>query len=166
MHAEVSVVLLTPAGRSAVASLLVEGPGATQAVSGLFQPVGRRLADVPCGRIVFGRWQASTPGEEVVVCRRADESIEIHCHGGRTAARAIIDSLAELGCREIAWRDWIHHSAADPLAAEAQVALATASTERTALVLWDQYEGALRRAVDKIAELVFSRQDTAAIESH
>jgi tRNA modification GTPase len=146
------VVLLTGPGRAAVASLLVEGPRATEIVAGLFHPAGRRpLGQYACGRIVFGRWQSPDEGEEIVVCRRAADRIEIHCHGGQAAAAAIIGSLVAAGCREWNWRDWTRDQAPDPIAAEAAIALAGAPTERTAMILLDQQQGALGRALDDLA---------------
>ena len=70
---------------------------------------------------------------------------------GRAAARAIIASLVTRGCREASWQEWTRRSTDDPIAVEARIVLAGAVTERTAMVLLDQHEGALRRALDKIA---------------
>ena len=149
------VVLLTPAGRAAVATLLVDGPQALSIVAALFQPAGpRALVDRPCGQIAFGRWPSTEVGEEVVVCRRTQHRIEIHCHGGQAAARAIIDTLTARDCPEISWTDWTRQTAPDLLAADALVALASATTERTALLLWQQHEGALRRAIERIEALL------------
>jgi tRNA modification GTPase len=146
------VVLLTPQGRGAVASLLVEGPSALDFVGALFHPAqGRSLAEAPCGRIAFGRWQSAETGEELIVCRRDAGRIEIHCHGGHAAAAAIVASLVDRGCRSVAWRQWMSESAEDSIAAAAQIALAGATTERTAGILWDQSTGALRRALEAIA---------------
>jgi tRNA modification GTPase len=146
------VVLLTPEGRAAVATLLVEGAQATSLVCELFHPAnGRPLDEQPLLRIVFGRWQSRDSGEELIVCRRDVNRIEIHCHGGRAAAGAIIEALVQHGCRAGDWRQWVQASAADPIAAAAHLALAQATTERAALVLWDQASGALRRALDEVA---------------
>ena len=101
------VVMLTAPGRSAVATLLLEGPAAPSAIASLFHPAANRaLSDRPSGRIAFGRWQSSEHGEEVVVCRRGDEQFEIHCHGGQAAAGAIVASLVERGCQESSWQVW------------------------------------------------------------
>ena len=159
------VVLLTPAGRSAVATVLVEGPQALASVAALFHPAtSRALGERPCGRIVFGRWHSSEHGEEVVVCRRGDEHFEIHCHGGRAAAGAILASLVERGCQETSWQLWARMSLPDPIAAAARVALADAPTERTATILWDQYTGALARALREIDGLLRG-QDAQAVLS-
>ncbi len=51
--------VLTPPGRGAVATIVVEGPDATRLVGRLFQSVARRSLDqFPIGRIVFGHWLA------------------------------------------------------------------------------------------------------------
>lgn len=147
------VVLLTPEGRGAVASLLVAGPSATPMVDALFHSAsGRTLAEQPINRILYGRWLLADTGEDVVVCRRDQGQLEIHCHGGAAAARAIIASLVRRGCQEIDWRQWTRRSEDDPIAAEARILLASAPTRRTAAILWDQYNGALRGALNAIIE--------------
>jgi tRNA modification GTPase len=164
MHLGTQTVLLTPIGRSAVATLLVDGPRATEIVSRLFQPAGNRpFAEQPIDRILFGRWPSSEAGEDVVVCRRATDRVEINCHGGRMAARAIVDTLGACDCREVDWPTWLQQTTADPLEADARTALADAVTERTALILWEQHCGALRRAVDEVASLVAANELPAAL---
>lgn len=144
--------MLTPQGRGAVASLLVEGQLAAKVVGALFYPAsGQPFDKQPCEKIVFGRWQSPATGEELVVCRRDAERVEIHCHGGHAAIRAIIATLAEQGCHEVAWREWVRQSTADPITVAARLALAAAPTERVAAILWDQYTGTLRRALDLMA---------------
>jgi tRNA modification GTPase len=148
-----------------VASLLVAGEGAASIVGKLFYPARRRpLDELSTGQIVLGRWQSSESGEEVVVCRRAADRVEIHCHGGPAAAGAIIAALVERGCRHVAWQEWIRQSTADPIAADARIALASAPTQRTAMILLDQHEGALGRAVEEIAALVAAGNAALAIE--
>jgi tRNA modification GTPase len=143
---------LTAVGRGAIATVAVSGPNATEHVDAVFVPLARRaLSEVPPGQILFGRWQAAgPPGEDVVVCRRSLDHVEVHCHGGRVAAAVIVDSLVARGCREIAWPQWIVSESDDPIAADARIALASATTDRTAGVLLDQLRGALSRAVLEI----------------
>ncbi len=155
-------VLLTPAGRGAVATIRVEGAAAGEMVSHRFRPHGATsLEQRPADRIVVGHWAADGEAEEVVVARRGDDVIEIHCHGGAAASRRILDDLVSLGCREIAWRDWINEREPDPIAAAALVALASAPTERTAAILLDQYAGALRREIGSICRAVFDKPRVA-----
>jgi tRNA modification GTPase len=145
-------VQLTPPGRGAVATLRVEGPGAVDAVQSQFRPRGGRiLAAYPVDRIVVGRFGGER-GEEVVVRRCGDDAVEIHCHGGLAAAAMIEQSLVSVGCRRVAWRDFVRTQGDDPIATAALEALADARTERTAAILLDQYHGALRRAMNDIQE--------------
>jgi tRNA modification GTPase len=93
-------------------------------------------------------------GEEVVVRRCADGVVELNCHGGLAAAAMIEDSLAAAGCQRMPWRHWAADAHDDPIAAAALQALAEARTERTAAILLDQYQGALRRALDEIQQAI------------
>ncbi len=158
----VKVVQLTSPGRGAVTTLLLEGPGAAGLLDTNFWGKGNRpLKSQPADRLLFGHFGAE-PGEEVVVRRCSDESVELHCHGGRAAAAMIEKVLVEQGARVVAWQDWIvdHHQ--DPITAAAHAALAETRTERAAAILLDQYHGALRRALDEIEKAALGgRQQTA-----
>ncbi|MFH1267583.1 MAG: GTPase, partial [Planctomycetota bacterium] len=161
------VVQLTPPGRGAIATLLVEGAQATKLVEGRFRPAGGRpLHSYPVGRIVFGYFSVgSHPREEVVVCRRSEEAVEVHCHGGHVAAARIREAFLEAGSRAVAWQEWAadHFRQEDPIAATARVALANARTERTAAVLLDQHHGALRLAVEEIRRLIRAGDAASAV---
>ena len=68
-------------------------------------PAGKQsIAEASIGQILFGRWSS---GEEVVACRRAEDRVEVHCHGSVPAVRAVVESLRSEGCREISWKDWV-----------------------------------------------------------
>lgn len=164
MAGDTQVVLLTPPGRAAVATLLVAGPRALEVVARHFRPAGSKpLNAQPLRRIVFGRWGLGAAGEEVVVCRTMADTIEIHGHGGRAASRAILQSLVSDGLRETDWRDWIRESHADPIAADVRIALADAPTERTAALLCAQTV-ALRDAFDAIDRLIAAGDQQQALE--
>lgn len=154
-----SVVLLTPAGRGAVATLLVEGPDALAAVESQFFPADRRLrlGDFPCGRIVFGRWGKG--GEEVVICRFDERQVELSCHGGRLAAERIERDLVEQGCQRLDWQQREYGSSL--LQREAETALAQARTQRTAAILLDQLQGALQREVAKVCDVAAGNPEQA-----
>jgi tRNA modification GTPase len=183
------VSVLTPLGRGAVATVAVVGVEATARVAQRFRAAADKpLAEIPFGRIAFGRWATGpAAGEEVVVCRRDSGTMEIHGHGGRAAIRALVDSLVELGCREVSWQTvatkpgdelsnsvghasntsptWATcstNSARSLLAAEARLALAYARTERTAAILLDQWRGALCEALEAAENLMRQRQIAAA----
>ena len=141
------VIELTPRGRGALAVALVAGAGAVEVVGACFQAAGGRvLALEPTDRIVLGRW-GGADGEELIVCRRAADRVEIHCHGGQAAVGAVVEQLTARGCRNTSWQEWSRRSDEDPLRAAARVALADAPTRRTAAVLLDQHQGALSTAI-------------------
>lgn len=155
--------LLTSPGRGAVATIAVAGDRCSECVGQFFHPAaGKPLAGFPIGRIVFGHWRgaAGDVGEEIVVCRTAEDTVEIHCHGGRAAVDAVLRSLQSAGCEIASWQDWIAKSTPDPIAAEAHVALAAAPTAKTARILFDQYHGALREGIERI----FSHCAAARVE--
>ncbi|MEO8497914.1 MAG: GTPase [Planctomycetota bacterium] len=148
------VTRLTPQGRGAVAVLHVEGASGVACVGKYFvATAGRPLASVPLDRIVFGRWgQADGNGEEIVVCRTSETSLEVNCHGGVAAARAIVNALVADGAVEQTAESWVCSHSGCSFEAEAWLALAVARTERTAAMLLDQYRGALRDTVEGAIE--------------
>jgi tRNA modification GTPase len=152
--------LLTPRGRGAVAVVRVWGASATSVVERMFAPAaGGSLEKFALGRIVFGRWHgaidhspdAAKTGEELVVCRRDVDDLEIHCHGGAAASTAILGALEAAGCAIVPWTEWSAERAVDLVQSEAERALAEARTARTAGILLDQYAGALSCAAEAIA---------------
>jgi len=139
---------LTPTGRSAIATIAVFGPGATEAVDSKFRSAaGSSLDRFPTDRSIFGTWLPT--GEELVLCRKSANDVEIHCHGGDAAVRAVIEQLRAEGCREVEWAEWLKQGEG-LLAAEARTALAKATTQRTAGILLDQLSGALREAIHNV----------------
>ena len=146
-----TIALLTPPGRGAIATLAVTGADAGALVARLFEPAsGGSFAAAPPGRVAYGRWLST--GEDVIACRVAHDRVEIHCHGGRVAPGEILRSLVALGAREQSWQSWVEVREADPIGVAAQVALAGAGAGRAALVLADQYHGALRREIAAILD--------------
>jgi tRNA modification GTPase len=156
---ETRCCVLTPVGRGAVAVVAVEGPRATDLVDLFFLAANKKqLGEQRIGQILFGRWHGEA-GEELIVCRLAEDRVEVHCHGGLIASTAIVDALKAQGCVVQQVNDWIEQHEEDPIAAEARIALKAARTERTAAILLDQYRGALRREITEIARLIDSREE-------
>ncbi len=122
------VTLLTPPGRSALASLALTGAGAWDLAARLFRPrSGRPPAP---GHFALGTL-GDDLSDEVVLARHGDERVEIHCHGGREAARLIVETLVRHG----AVAGTITHSDL------ARRMLPHALTARTAGILLDQMNG-------------------------
>lgn len=143
------VVRLTPPGRGAIASVLVEGPGAVEVVTaechaapGSLTPGDSRLRLVRFG---------PEPAEDVVLHLAAADRVELHCHGGQAVIDRLVELLAARGCVVLDWRAWVDQRSDDPVAAAALKALAAAPTLRTAAILIDQYHGALGAAIQTAA---------------
>lgn len=156
--------ILTAPGRGAIATVAVAGPRAAETVAGLFLPLAARawLAE-PLGKICFGRW-AERDGEELVVCRRADDNVEIHCHGGALASAAIVRSLVAAGCQSITAAEWLAWHSPTLIAAQAATAVTQALTQRTAAILLDQANGALERAIRTVLALLVAGRLVKAAE--
>ncbi len=149
------VCVLTPSGRGAVAVVAVEGSAAVLAVDRYFQAANQRtLSDQPGGRIVYGHWvsnsEGSRDGEDLIVCRRTAESLEIHCHGGRQSSAQIVVDLTDAGCMVIEAEQWLVRRHDCPIAAAAHSAMTQATTFRAAMILLAQYHGTLRREIEAI----------------
>jgi tRNA modification GTPase len=143
------IALLTPAGRGAVATLGVRGPRAIAIVATRFAAAsGQPLATFAVGQVVFGRLAVGEGvAEELVIGLVGPREVEIHCHGGQAAAKAVADALTGDGAVRIDWHEWARTGERDLIAAEATIALAEATTERTAAILLDQYRGAFAAAL-------------------
>ena len=145
-----TIIRLTPAGRGAVASFLLCGEKALDIF--LLHWHGKKPLDE---HPVWGRLQLTDTGdcEEAVVCRTAEDAIEIHTHGGEQIASAIETLFQQHGA---VLKTWQEHFA--PGTSQRDLALRLlpfAPTERTAQILLDQYNGASDRepASQKFAEL-------------
>ncbi|QDT67245.1 tRNA modification GTPase MnmE [Planctomycetes bacterium MalM25] len=147
------VRLLTPAGRGAIAVVEVRGDDAAQRVDRWFDPAfGSSLSQRAINQIVFGRWRANRggepgdepAGEELVAVRTADDRVEVHCHGGVAASRAVVLALVADGAEQN------ESGTLATIEQAARSALSEAPTERTASVLLDQLNGALARTIETV----------------
>jgi tRNA modification GTPase len=152
------VAELTPAGRAAVAVVVVEGPRALAAIRESFVPATPWADGAPAiGRVMLGKW-GGTAGEDVLVCRRGENRFEAHCHGGAAAVRSIVERLAHAGCEVISWQEWSRRSEPDAIRGAARALLADAVTQRAAAVLLDQLNGALTTALMTIRASLVNRE--------
>lgn len=145
------VTVLTPPGRGAIAVVAAMGDAALRTIGDNFCAAsGRPLDEQEMNRIAFGYWTSGQHREDVVLVRTAVNAWEIHCHGGAVASQRIVAALQAGGCEVQSWQDWLAGEERDQIALEADLALARAATRRTAAILLDQREGALRRAIAAI----------------
>ena len=97
-----------------------------------------------------------------MICRTSEHEVEVHCHGGQAAVETIWRGLAGAGCTPSTWQDLARQQQKDTIEAEARIALAEASTQRTAAILLDQMHGALRNALQAIGnDITAGRIDAA-----
>lgn len=156
------LAILTPPGRSALATLALHGPDAWAAVRAHFQPA---LPETPePGRTWLGRLGRDVADEVVLACKQAAPVpwVEIHCHGGPEVVRLLVELFAERGVAEIDWREFAMRTQ-PTLQALAGVALTQATTERVAKILLDQYRGALETALRRIESHLGHAEPAAAL---
>lgn len=139
---------VTPAGEGAIATLIIDGDGAVEALRGIFhskQPLDAkqpgqlvlgRVVDA-AGRMVDEAIAAPIPKEK---SETGCEQVELSCHGGVGAQEAVREALAAAGIRAAAPHELIvrgHRAAKVSLPAiEARLRLARAATARQAEFLF------------------------------
>lgn len=149
--------IFTRAGRSAVASIRVGGAKIDAFIDSHFSSAsGLAAAKMLEGRVYFGTWGqvAAQPdpvndvsGEELVIARVGDDLFEVHCHGGKMAAARIIDDVKLAGGVALTAEQMLRQHSVDLLAAEAEIAVSQAATDRAAAHLLAQTRGALHRQI-------------------
>lgn len=170
------MAVLTPKGRGAVASLLVEDAVELIDRHRLFAAAnGKMLAEQDINRICFGHWQdregdgeTGLAGEQIVVCRVSEERVELHCHGGTAAVARILEDLAGVGVTQCEWVELIEviedggKRPANRVEIELAEALSAATTWRTAALLLDQQSGVLVSALKRLGSVDWKQRDQAA----
>ena len=137
-----SIIRLTPPGRSAVASIRVEGEKIAEILKHL------RSENASRSTPVFARFPLDglETREEVVLHILDENRLEIHSHGGEAVVAAIMQMLRkQFGATEIPWSDWIVDDQAAGKSEQVKKAIALipyAKTGRIAQILVDQYHGA------------------------
>lgn len=142
---------LTARGRGAVAVIGIRGPDAVQLVENHFRAVsGRSLVESPLGRIVYG----DCVGEDLIVCRTAEQEVEVHCHGGFQSPERIIETLTSTGAQIVDLRQWLADGIRSAIQVEARLSLAEALTQRAANHLLSQLHGSLERKLQAIGSML------------
>jgi len=158
------VVLLTPPGRGAVATLRVEGEGACELVDSRFEPASQRsVSDLASEHLAFGQFPlGNNVYDEVVVRRPGKNVIEVHCHGGPAVVERLIAGLCEDGAERISASEWLRATSPTSITAAAHAALGNATTLPAAAILLDQFHGALDRALREILDKLEREEIDAA----
>ena len=158
---------LTARGRGAIASVVVAGRGANDAVDRFFRPAaGCSVRSLPLQSLVYGEWGHSRDdalaAEDVVLVRTGHHRIEVHCHGGMAAIESISTGLEAVGCRRSSWQEQLGSQVST--ITETQLALPYAQTARTAAILLDQLHGATTHAAQRVVDLARSQRIADASE--
>lgn len=154
---------LTGPGRSAIATIRIEGDLAALDLPGpLFRPAGGRLVtEFVIDTLHFGVW--GDPGEDVVVCRTGEDTLEITCHGGVAAVTRVLFDLAGRGFPTLSGGDRSdddalrkdetqrHLDSSADLRLPLSVLLG-ARTQRTAEILLEQASGTWDRFIETMSD--------------
>lgn len=146
-----SAALLTPRGRGAVATIRVHGESLllTSMINVYFEAANQKSFDQqPVNRIVYGLW-GQTNKEDLVICRLASETVDIHCHGGMAAIERILKDLQTQNCEIQSWQE-LAKNTEPALDVELKETLTAATTFRTAEILLRQSQGLLRTAFEAL----------------
>ncbi len=140
MTAEIFFCHVTPSGRGAIATTVVWGGQAIEAIRQRFRPKrqGRELG-AP-NSVVYGFWQThnSGAGEDVVLSFDDQEKCSIHSHGGIVSRRLIADSLIASGASEVPASEYETRTCPNFWLVEIRQALQQAASSLAALCLLDQ----------------------------
>lgn len=101
--------------------------------------------------------------EDVVVCLTKPDTMEIHCHGGKSAASRIIDDLKSRGAIARSSDQRTAQQYKDRWTADAWMELGQATTPATTVILLDQARGALSNAILEIQVLKGKGEKVSAI---
>ncbi len=151
-----TAAVLTPFGRGAVATIRVVGDltlpvegSSSIAIGSLFRAANRLpVHQQPLKKIAFGQWGMTNP-EELVICRIAKDTLEIHCHGGDAAVRRILNDLSAADCDIVDWRQQVAWTT-DILDMECLDVLSRTTTSRTTEIALEQSNGLLKDAIAKL----------------
>lgn len=152
---ETRLAIMTPHGRGAVGTIVLDGPCAFDLFAQVFRlPSGSPLnrETFPNDRPVFGFLSLGTGNlqEGTVVHRVGDRRIELHVHGGDSICQAVVQTFRDLGASIRTWNDPSFYS--DSVADQVERLLPCTLTEKTAAILLRQADGRLARAMQRLSQ--------------
>ncbi len=163
LQPETIATLITPIGQGGIGVVQVSGPSAQGIADRVFRsPRGKRLVDALANTLHYGH-VVGPDGQIIdeVIVRVADAhaswlgepTVEINCHGGVAAVRAILDAVVESGARRVPWTDVglraFRGGRIDAVQLEAWWRLPAAATSLAADMLLAQWRGALSQAAQE-----------------
>ena len=158
---------MTPTGRAAITTIEVRGPCAIKVVADFFESASKKvLAEVPVNKILFGKWQAPlTAAEDLVVCLRENDVVEIHCHGGTAASESISACLQSRGCIETSWQEQTsNHYGGSAYCQDAWRLVPLTTTLATTQIALRHATGEIDRLLDEVRQKVNNGKVAAAAD--
>ncbi len=166
-RSEVIAAIATPPGTGAIAIVRVSGPASLAVADHVFSCPAPSPSQRPGHTFVHGHVLDSTGrriDEALLLIFReprsytGEDSFEVHCHGGRQCAKAVLQRLVETGCRpaepgEFTRRAFLN-GRIDLVQAEAVQELIRAQSSRAAALAIEQLEGRLSLRVNRIYDAI------------
>ena len=138
--------ILTPPGHGAIGVIRVQGKTSAECAQRFFVSArGVSVQNTPVNRVIYGKILA----EDVILCRTAEDTLEIHCHGSPAAVRRIAKLLEDAGAREMSAEEFYVQEYPDATRRAAARMLPHAVTWRTAGILLDQMNGAVQNSPEE-----------------
>ncbi len=178
MQEETIAAISTPPGEGGIAIIRVSGAEAIAKVDAIFQPrvQGRSLLELPGYQMMLG-WVKDAQGEPVdeclaVVMRQphsytAEDTVEIHCHGGVLAARQCLQEVLNQDIREALPGEFTQRAflngRLDISQAEAVIEVIRARSQKALNLAVKQLSGQNRRYIEKLEDHLL--QAAAIIEA-
>ena len=167
MNSQTTFTQVTPSGRAAITTIVVRGPNALNVVAYFFESASKKiLAEVPVNKILFGKWQAPlTAAEELVVCLRENDVVEIHCHGGTAASASISACLQSRGCVETSWQQQsFNHCDGSAYCQDVWKLVPLTTTVATTQIALRHATGEIDRLLDDVRQEISSGELASAAE--
>ena len=167
MNSPTTFTQVTPTGRAAITTIEVRGPCAIKVVADFFESASKKvLAEVPVNKILFGKWQAPlTAAEDLVVCLRENDVVEIHCHGGTAASESISACLQSRGCIETSWQEQTsNHYGGSAYCQDAWRLVPLTTTLATTQIALRHATGEIDRLLDEVRQKVNNGKVAAAAD--
>jgi len=131
---------LTPKGRGAIAVIAVGGPNIDQVIDNCFAPAAKKNISAIEHDIIYGIWNST--GEDLLIVRSGDDQYEIQCHGSQAVIDVISDDLKSQGVSQLPTDEAVvdRGDCGLKFRSEIEFLLNAAKTERTALLLLNQWK--------------------------
>jgi tRNA modification GTPase len=159
--------IATPLGEGGLSVIRISGPKALAVADGCFAPAGKsalKPSNAPTHTLHYGRiMRRARPVDEVMVAvmrgprsLTREDVVEITCHGGLLAAKAVLDAVLENGARlaepgEFTRRAFLN-GRIDLAQAEAVADLIQARTELALAAANEQLAGRLSERVNQLRD--------------